>query len=61
MGAMDNWDITLLVVAGYLAVLTLVRLMARKRDQMFNEFRRQIEEERKQKKKIADDELRRSA
>ena len=47
MGAMDNWDVTLLVVAGYLAVVTLIRLMARRRDQMLGEFRRQIDDEKK--------------
>jgi hypothetical protein len=47
MGAMDNWDVTLLVVMGYLAIVALVRLMARRRDQLLDEFRRQIEEEQK--------------
>jgi hypothetical protein len=47
MGAMDNWDITLLVVAGYLAVVALVRLMARHRDQLLGDFRRQVAEEKK--------------
>jgi hypothetical protein len=47
MGAMDNWDVTLLVVAGYLAVVALVRLMTRKRDQMLAEFRDQIEKDKK--------------
>jgi heme exporter protein D len=47
MGAMDNWDVTLLVVMGYLAIVALVRLMSRRRDQLLDEFRRQIEEEQK--------------
>ena len=34
MGNMDSWDVTLLVVAGYLAIVSLVRLMARRRDQV---------------------------
>jgi hypothetical protein len=49
MGAMDNWDITLLVVAGYLAVVALVRLMARHRDQLLGDFRRQVADEKKKK------------
>ena len=49
MGAMDNWDVTLLIVAGYLAVVALVRLMARHRDQMLGEVRRQIAQEKKRK------------
>ncbi len=50
MGAMDNWDITLLVVAGYLAVVALVRLMGRHRDQLLDDFRRQVADEKKKKK-----------
>jgi hypothetical protein len=42
---MDGWDLTLLVVAGYLAVVTLVRLMAHRRDQMLDEFRRELKKE----------------
>jgi hypothetical protein len=49
MGMMDNWDVTLLVVMGYLAVIALIRLMTRHRDQLLKEFRRQIEEEKKNK------------
>jgi hypothetical protein len=52
MGAMDNWDVTLLVVMGYLAIVALVRLMARRRDQLLDEFRRQIGEEQKRKAAI---------
>jgi len=47
MGTMDTWDVTLLIVAGYLAVVALVRLMARHRDQMLGEVRRQIAKEKK--------------
>jgi hypothetical protein len=50
MGNMDSWDVTLLVVAGYLAVVTLVRLMARRRNQLYDEFHKQAEEELAQKK-----------
>jgi protein-tyrosine phosphatase len=45
MGNMDSWDVTLLVVAGYLAVVSLVRLMARRRNQVFEELRQKAEEE----------------
>jgi hypothetical protein len=50
MGNMDSWDVTLLVVAGYLAVVTLVRLMARRRNQLYEEFNQQAEIELKHKK-----------
>ena len=49
MGAMDTWDVTLLIVAGYLAVVALVRLMARHRDQMLDEVQRQIAKEKQRK------------
>ena len=47
MGTFDNWDVTLLIVAGYLAVVALVRLMARHRDQMLEDLRRQIANKKK--------------
>jgi hypothetical protein len=59
MGVLDNWDVTLLVVMGYLAVVALVRLMTRHRDQMLTEFRRQIEEEKKHK--LANEGVKKSA
>ncbi len=43
---MDNWDIVILAVAGYAAVMSLVRLMARQRDQLLGEFRQQMKAER---------------
>ena len=46
---MDGWDLTLLVVAGYVAVVTLVRLMTRRRDQMLDEFRRKLKREKQRK------------
>ncbi len=48
MGNMDSWDVTLLVVAGYLAVVTLVRLMVRRRNQVFEELRQKAEDEKRQ-------------
>jgi hypothetical protein len=42
---MDNWDITLLVIAAYFAVMGLVRLMARRRNQVFSQLQHQVEEE----------------
>ena len=47
MGNMDSWDVTLLVVAGYLAVVTLVRLMTRRRNQVFEELHQKAEEEKR--------------
>ncbi len=55
MGWIDRWDIALLLVAGYVAVITLVRLMTRRRDQNVAEVEKQFaairerEEERKKR------------
>jgi len=46
---MDSWDVALLVVAGYVAVVALVRLMIHRRDQMAKEFRRRMEEQQRRK------------
>ncbi len=38
---MDHWDLVLLVVAGYLAVMALVRLMMRRRNDLVEELHTQ--------------------
>jgi hypothetical protein len=48
---MDGWDIVLLVVAGYVAVSALVRLMLRRRNQMLDELRQQVGRERRKQLK----------
>jgi heme exporter protein D len=58
MGALDTWDVTLLVVASYLAVLALVRLMARQRDQLLGNIRQQFAKEKKRKEEENEDEER---
>jgi hypothetical protein len=50
METMESWDIALLVVVGYLAIVALVRLMARHRDQVVERFRQDIEREKQQRK-----------
>ncbi len=51
---MEGWDLALLVVAGYLAVVSLIRLMARHRDRLVERFSREMAEERKLKQREAD-------
>ena len=46
---MDTWDVVILIVAGYVALTTLVRLMIRHRDHLLVRFRRQMAEEQKKK------------
>lgn len=43
MLGMDVWDIAIFLAAGYLAVITLARLMRRHRDRLTRDLRRQIE------------------
>ena len=49
---MDSWSIALWVVAGYIAVVALMRLMAHKRNEVMAEFRGEVEKE-KSRRKIA--------
>lgn len=48
MGWIDRWDIVFLLAAAYVATMTMVRLMARRRDQDVADVERQIESLRKQ-------------
>jgi hypothetical protein len=50
MGWIDRWDIVLALVAAYVAVMAMVRLMARRRDQDVADVERQMESIRKQPK-----------
>jgi hypothetical protein len=42
---MDSWSIVLWVVAGYIAVVALLRLMTHKRNEVMAEFREEVEKE----------------
>ncbi len=43
---METWDIALMVVAGYVATFGLARLMTRRREQLLEQFRTQMEQQR---------------
>ena len=49
MANMNAWDVAVLVAAAYVAAMALVRLMIRRRDRMLEEFREQLEAEKKRK------------
>ena len=51
---MDRWDVIIISVAGYVAVMSLVRLMARRRNQALEQIRGQISDQLR-KKKMKDD------
>ena len=48
---MDRWDIFIILVAAYVAVMTLVRLMARRHNQMLGNIREQLTEQLNENKK----------
>ena len=47
---MDSGNLVLLAIAGYVAAMSLVRLMRRRRDTLLQQFREQVEAERKRKR-----------
>ncbi|MBN2024648.1 MAG: hypothetical protein JW809_17860 [Pirellulales bacterium] len=57
---MTGWDVALLAVAGYLALMALTRLMLRRRDAMLGEFREELHRERQRKRDEAKRAARRS-
>lgn len=49
MAEWSTWDIVVLVAAGYIAIMTLVRLMRNHRDRTVSELQRQWELEQQRK------------
>ncbi len=47
---MDRWDVLIVLVAGYVAVMALVRLMARRHNELVGHVREQIVRQRGQAK-----------
>jgi hypothetical protein len=39
---MDGWDVAIMIVAGYVAVTALVRLMLHRRDRLVEQFRAEL-------------------
>ena len=46
---MDAWNIGLLVVAAYVAITTLARLMLRRRNQLMEQFRLEVDKEKRRR------------
>ncbi len=46
---MDAWNVAILLAAAYVAVTTLARLMIRRRDQMLEQFRQEVEKEKRRR------------
>lgn len=51
MDWLSRTDTVMLLVAGYVAVITLVRLMRRRRDEVVADVHRQVEAHRRDKKR----------
>jgi len=51
---MDRWDVLIILAAGYVAVMALVRLMARRRNQVLDQIRGQAAAQHQRKKKKTD-------
>ena len=50
MGDMDSWNLILLAIGAYIAVVTLARLMLRRRNQLMAQFRLEVEKEKARRK-----------
>jgi len=50
MGWFDRWDFVVLLLVAYVAVMALVRMMARRRDQVSADVQRQLKAHRKRTK-----------
>jgi len=55
---MTRADLILLAIAAYVAVMSLVRLMRRRRDELVVDVQRQVEAHRKRPKRPHDDQTR---
>lgn len=53
---MDRWDVVLLIVAGYVSVLSLVRLMANRRNELVEKIREEVERRRAAAEEAAEEE-----
>jgi hypothetical protein len=52
MEAMNGWDVAMLAIAGYVAVVSLARLMLRRRDELVVEFRALFQQEKRKKAEL---------
>ena len=50
---MDRWDALIIFIAGYVAVVSLVRLMATRRNDLIKHVQQQLQEQQAQKKAAA--------
>ena len=46
---MDAWNVALLLAAAYVAITALIRLMIRRRNEMMEKFRHEVEKEKRRR------------
>lgn len=46
---MDRWNVLIIIVAGYVSVVSLTRLMAQRRDELISKIRDEIAKQRTRK------------
>jgi hypothetical protein len=51
MGWLSRADVVLLLIAGYIAIMSLVRMMLRRHDELVADVKRQVEAHRKRPKR----------
>ena len=50
MMTLQGWDVAILVIAAYISVVTLVRLMRARRDELIAQFQSQVGSEQRRKR-----------
>ncbi len=58
---MDGWDLLLLAVGGYVAVMMLVRMMKNREQELLREFEVQLANRKRREKRAKDEEASRRA
>lgn len=58
---MDGWDLLLLAVGGYVAVMMLVRMMKNREQELLREFEVQLANRKRREKRAKDEEAARRA
>ena len=54
MGDLGRWEVLLFAVAGYVAVTSLMKLMANRRDQLVAQVQQQVDAERERRQRAAE-------
>ncbi len=61
MGNLSGWDVVILVMAAYVAIVTLVRLMRHRRDEVLVRLQLQVAQEQRRQRSAAQQERQKKA